>query len=177
LEIVKALRTIGKRILRGLEQFYSPKELRAIGLFLLAGLGVLTYRLFNEPVERDIKLFQDAKYLTEAAERDSMFQVLAQRRARADSFYFYFPDTSDNEPRPREIKQAKTAGLAQASISLNASGREQLMKLPSVGPATADLILEYRSERGRFRTLTEIMNVRGIGPKKFERMKPFLKLD
>jgi competence protein ComEA len=51
------------------------------------------------------------------------------------------------------------------------------MKLPAVGEATAKLIMEYRKERGKFRTLSEIMNVKGIGPKKFERMKPYLRLD
>lgn len=166
-----------QRLVAGLEQFYSPKELRALGLFLLAGIAGLTYRIFDSPVKQEIKLFQDPQYIAEARQRDSVFQVLARRREVADSFYFYYPDTVDVAPKSRRNSTAKEVLLASASISLNTSGKDQLMQLPAIGPATADLILEYRAERGKFRTLTEIMNVRGIGQKKFEKIKPYLRLD
>lgn len=166
-----------QRLVTALEQFYSPKELRALGLFLLAGIGGLIYRIFDSPVSHEIPLLRDPKYISEARERDSLFQVLAKRREAADSFYFYFPDTAEIKPRPARTGSIKGVSLAATSISLNGSSRDQLMQLPSIGPATADLILEYRSERGKFRTLTEIMNVKGIGLKKFEKIKPYLRLD
>ncbi len=157
---------------------YSPKELRALLIFLALGLLGLLSRLVQSPENHEIAFLSDPKYLVDARGRDSLFAVLARRKQIQDSFHFYAPDTTDSKPRTRGYgATSKTAGLAQASISLNKASADDLMKLPSVGEATASLIMEYRKERGKFRTLTEIMNVRGIGPKKFERMKPYLRLD
>ena len=63
--------------------------------------------------------------------------------------------------------------VAPGSININIAGKEALMKLPGIGVATAERILRYRQEKGRFTTIDELMNVKGIGKKKFERLAPF----
>jgi competence ComEA-like helix-hairpin-helix protein len=65
---------------------------------------------------------------------------------------------------------------AAGSININTSSKEELMRLPGIGPAYAGRILAFRAEHGPFRTLEELQNVKGIGPKTFERIKPFLRL-
>jgi comEA protein len=62
------------------------------------------------------------------------------------------------------------------SISINASSKEELMRLPGIGPAYAERIIAFRTEHGPFRTLEEVQNVKGIGPRTYERIKPFLRL-
>lgn len=61
-------------------------------------------------------------------------------------------------------------------VSLNTATASQLDSLPGVGPATAAAILEYRNSHGGFATVEELMGVKGIGPKKFAKMRPFLRL-
>jgi len=61
------------------------------------------------------------------------------------------------------------------SIDLNGATIEQLVLLPGIGKATAGKILEYRSQYGPFSSLEQLTNVRGIGTKKFLKIKPFLK--
>lgn len=159
-------------------QLYSPKELRALLFFMVLGLCGLLYRTFRSEQKPEISFLSDPHYLAEAQSRDSLFAVLARRKQIQDSFHFYAPDTTDDQARrPNYSGKSKLAGLAQASVALNSASEAELMKLPSVGEATASLIMEYRKERGKFRSLTEIMNVKGIGPKKFERMKPYLRLN
>lgn len=173
---MKYLTNIYRKLRDGLAQIYSPKEIRSIAFFLAIGVLGLIYRLLGSPTKHEIAFLADAQYLAEEHKRDSLFAVLARRKDVQDSFYFYAPDTTDRRPK-RQSPSSKLEALANTVISLNRADKGELMKLPAVGEATADLIVEYRKERGRFRTITEVMNVRGIGPKKFERMKPYLRLD
>ena len=55
-------------------------------------------------------------------------------------------------------------------ISINSATIEELDSLSGIGPAIAKRIVEYRAEKP-FATLEEIMNVKGIGLKMFERIK------
>lgn len=158
-------------------QFYSPKELRALLFFLALGCLSLLFRLLHSSAKQEISFLSDPRYLAQEHSRDSMFAVLARRKDIEDSFYFYAPDTTEHTSRRSTKTSSKLASLTVASVPLNSASAGELMKLPAVGEATAALIMAYRKERGRFRTLTEIMNVKGIGPKKFERMKPYLRLD
>lgn len=57
-------------------------------------------------------------------------------------------------------------GPASGPLNLNTATLEQLDGLPGVGPATAQAILDYRKARGRFRSVDELMEVRGIGEAK-----------
>ncbi|MGI6608817.1 MAG: ComEA family DNA-binding protein [Erysipelotrichaceae bacterium] len=61
-------------------------------------------------------------------------------------------------------------------ISINSASLQQLIEIPYVGEKTALLIIEYRSKNGGFKSLEEIMEIRGIGPKKFEKMKDYIRL-
>lgn len=69
------------------------------------------------------------------------------------------------------IKQKKE--LPTTVININTASITELMKLPGVGEATAQKIIEYRKIRP-FNKPEDIMNVKGIGEKKFENMKPFI---
>ena len=55
-------------------------------------------------------------------------------------------------------------------ISINTATREELIELPGIGPSMADKILEYRKQHP-FQSLEDIMNVKGIGIKMFEKLK------
>jgi len=69
------------------------------------------------------------------------------------------------------------AEMADASkISLNSATAEQLASLPGIGAATARLIIEHRTNVGKFNRVEELLNVKGIGEKKFEAIKELVKL-
>ncbi|MDO8683428.1 MAG: helix-hairpin-helix domain-containing protein [Armatimonadota bacterium] len=59
-------------------------------------------------------------------------------------------------------------------VNINTADISELQRLPGVGPSTAQKIIDYRSQIGRFNSADQLMDVRGIGPKKLDKMRPFI---
>ena len=61
-------------------------------------------------------------------------------------------------------------------ISINSAGLDELCMLPGVGPAIAERIIAYRDENAGFKSLADIMNVKGIGKATYEKIKGYITL-
>ena len=56
-------------------------------------------------------------------------------------------------------------------ININKATQTELDSLPGIGPSTAEKIIEYRKEKGKFKKIEEIKEVSGIGDAKYEKIK------
>ncbi|MHC1736998.1 MAG: ComEA family DNA-binding protein [Ignavibacteriaceae bacterium] len=59
-------------------------------------------------------------------------------------------------------------------VNINTAGKNELMKLPGIGEKTADKIIDFRKQNGKFSRAEELMDVKGIGIKKFEKIKELI---
>jgi competence protein ComEA len=87
--------------------------------------------------------------------------------------------STNSAPNPVPAKSPRSSGTKKAPsapIAINTATAEELAQLPGVGPSTAAAILAYRQERGGFSSIDELNEVKGIGPKKLEKMRPYVRL-
>ena len=63
------------------------------------------------------------------------------------------------------------AQLTVAAVNLNTATKEDLIALPGIGPVKAQAILDHRKANGSFKTVEELKDVKGIGAKRFEKLK------
>jgi competence ComEA-like helix-hairpin-helix protein len=98
------------------------------------------------------------------------------------------PPDEDDPPPPRVVRAARpdepTAPTPsprstrkvtpQQPIDINRAGPEELKTLPGIGPTLAARILEARQQKP-FASVEELRRIRGIGPKTFEGLRPFVR--
>lgn len=81
---------------------------------------------------------------------------------------------------PVQAQQASESGSAvqeaPKKVDLNTAPAEALQEIPGIGPKMAQRILDFRTENGPFKKIEDLMNVKGIGEKKFERIRSWLTL-
>lgn len=148
---------------------FTRNEIRVL-LFLsvtfLVGLGI---RWHNDVTSRPDAPDQRFDY----SRADSIFLERSKKLAAlADPATERGSDAERYSSAPR--KTARTP--APSSININTATKAELMQLPGIGEAYAERIILYREDHGLFTTVDDITNVKGIGKKTFERIRPFLTL-
>ena len=71
-------------------------------------------------------------------------------------------------------KLRKTTKKAD-KVNINTADAKTLTELTGIGPVTAKKIIAYRKKHGKFTSAKDLMNVKGIGEKTLQKMKPQLK--
>lgn len=89
---------------------------------------------------------------------------------------------ADSEPESSAVDQPSSS-LPESSqseestafpVDLNTADAAQLDTVPGIGEVIAGRIIEYRNSVGKFKTVDELLNVKGIGEKTLEEMRDFL---
>lgn len=114
---------------------------------------------------------QDGTQLVVPSRNDSAAQVAAVYAGGSVKTYenANVPPSANSGRAP--AGQPTPGGL----VSLSAGSAKELEAVPGIGPATSARILEYRASHGGFRSVDELLAIKGIGPKKLEQMRRFLR--
>ena len=72
---------------------------------------------------------------------------------------------------PGSVDAPPATSAPTAKVNLNTATAAELDTLPGIGPTTARAIIDHRRTKGPFRKVEDLMNVAGIGPTRFARIK------
>lgn len=100
---------------------------------------------------------------------DSLMTAAEERQLASDNTDALSPDStraSVTSPAAPDMPTAQSRGL----INLNTATANDLQSLPGIGPAIAGRIVDYRNRYGRFQRKADLMNVKGIGPRTYEKL-------
>ena len=93
---------------------------------------------------------------------------LARRLTDGEQIYVGVPVPAGARPPASAPGAGQSGG---APVDLNSASLSTLDTLPGVGPVTAQRILDWRTEHGRFASVEQLREVDGIGPTRYARLK------
>jgi len=147
-----------------------------IVILFLTGLFILGY-IYVEFIKNSPA--PENKYIDYSKE-DSLFYLYSRSKAESDSNESSLMSDEEIKKQVLELPDSFTyekkdiSTLTEKSIDINSAGINRLTLLPGIGEKTAEKIIELRTERGKFKKLDELMDVKGIGEVKFNKIKKFL---
>jgi len=59
-------------------------------------------------------------------------------------------------------------------VNINTATSEELQQVPGIGPATAQKILQMRKSYGPFKSVDDLLAIRGLGQKRLDKMRKYL---
>lgn len=75
---------------------------------------------------------------------------------------------------PLALPDAVAVAVPQFMVDVNRAPQYELEALPEVGPGLATRIVDYRQTQGPFHQIDDLLQVRGVGPRTLEQLRPML---
>ncbi|WP_456431178.1 ComEA family DNA-binding protein [Thermosulfuriphilus sp.] len=81
-----------------------------------------------------------------------------------------------NDLPPFEPRSQADGLLCFKPLSVNKAREEELILIPGVGPRLAQAIVSLREKKGKIKDLSELLAIKGLGPRKLSRLEAYLKV-
>lgn len=93
-----------------------------------------------------------------------------------DGQKIYIPRVGELVPQEPSGNGGTSSPTPAQPIDLNTASISQLDTLPGIGPATAQAIVDYRTQHGNYRSVDDLLKVRGIGPAKLDQIRALVRV-
>ncbi len=87
--------------------------------------------------------------------------------ARSDSIF-----VARSAMVPGVLDSTTAREMPAGPLDINAATKEQLVQLPGIGDVTAERLIAYRTQHGRFRSVDELSKVKGFSRSKINKLRP-----
>ena len=149
------------KLLKRVQEFAAfTKNEQRIFLFLsvvfVAGVSVRAYRAYFTPPP--VRQFDYSASDKEFEERSKYLTAAPPAEGTNDT------------------SSATGGRKAKKKINLNTATKDDLVSLPGIGESIAEQILIYRDEHGEFSSVEQLRKIKGIGAKKFEKLRPYVNI-
>ncbi len=150
---------------------FTLLELRVILFLILAFvIGLLAKEIINPNEKVHYKNFDYA--FEDSSFKAANFNDSSKKTGLVNNKVDYKQEVLDL--KNTKFSSYKRKLPAKKSIDINQAGKNKLIQLPGIGEKTAEKIISYRKLSGGFKNLAEVKNVKGIGNKKFNRIKKYI---
>lgn len=122
------------------------------------------------PGTRVYELIEQAGGLSEMANAD----VINRASTVSDGQKIVIPSKATIGQDMNQSGDADCSSNASGLVNINQADQKQLESIAGIGPSMAKRIIEYRNSNGFFGSIDELMNVKGIGAKKFDKIKTYV---
>lgn len=151
---------------------FTKQDLMVIGFLFITFCTGLIIRLIGWHTPPDYDYSESDKQFERSiknglAELDS--RELTPEQQKVVSLINSIKDSLSTSNGEKKLS-SKDAALDRI-ININTASSDELQMLPGVGKSTAERIIAYRETAHGFKTIEDLMNVKGIGEKKFAKLK------
>lgn len=80
-------------------------------------------------------------------------------------------------PARATAEPTQVAAANVAKININSATAKELQGLPGIGEVTAERIIAFRTEKGKFRTVDDLLKVKGVGKKSLEKIRGLISIE
>ncbi len=151
----------------------TPAERKAVTFLMVLLLILSIASLIIEPVVP----YDDAYY----AEVDEVFrrQAALVQQQEEELMKRYYPEADQALPISRQDTSPPETSVSKTvieKVNVNTADAESLRTLPGIGPSYAQRIIDWRTQFGPFKNVGDLLKVKGIGKKRLDKLRPFIKL-
>jgi competence protein ComEA len=168
--------------MKSLEKFskkigFTSTETKVILFIFAACLIGLAVNIIKDA--KNSKTFLEFDY----SQEDSLFNAASSGSGIEDSAGIQLEKKIASKPELLDFTKGNSAVITEKisstdkKINLNEAGISDLMRLPGLGQKTAAALIDYRNKHGKLKSFNELLNIKGIGKKKLEKIKNLILIE
>lgn len=157
---------------------FTSTETNVVLFLLIATLFGIIVNIIKD--NRNESTFLEFDYKNE----DSLFNAASGDPGTTDSTGDQEEKKIASQPELLDFTKRNIAGKIPDSnssftgkIDINNADAAMLSRLPGIGMKISNAIVDYRVKHGRITSLDELLNIKGIGRKKLEKIKNYIVLE